>query len=82
MTLVAGVMDPLTLIDLSQRYNSIFFNAHSTECARLSAGSLLALVEEVVAGRVANGLAVIRYNAFYFEQTPFRTDLSPSPIEF
>ena len=42
------------------RYNSIYFNEHSSMAARLSAGSTLALVEAVCQRRITNGFAIVR----------------------
>jgi hypothetical protein len=42
------------------RYNSVYFNEHSTAAALLSAGSTLALTEAVCRRHLRNGLAIVR----------------------
>jgi len=50
------------------RYNSIYFNAHSSLSARLSAGNTLALVEAVSRGMIKNGFAIVRPPGHHAEQ--------------
>jgi len=50
------------------RYNSIYFNGHSSLAARLSAGNTLALVEAVSRGMVKNGFAIVRPPGHHAEQ--------------
>lgn len=46
--------------NLAGSYNSIYLNAKSSECALLSAGSVVQLTEDVVTGKVKNAVAVVR----------------------
>lgn len=43
-----------------QQYNSIYFNKHSLDAARLSAGGVIELVDHVVTGELDNGVAIVR----------------------
>ena len=45
---------------LAQNYDSIYFHPAVTESALLAAGCTLALMEEVILGKVLNGAAVVR----------------------
>lgn len=56
---LAGKSDE-ELAELEKNYNSIYFNRDSMISARLSAGSFLGLVSEVITGNLKNGAAVIR----------------------
>ncbi|KAJ1961990.1 Histone deacetylase hda1 [Dipsacomyces acuminosporus] len=49
-----------TLLTSQEKYNSVYLCKESHYCARLSAGGLLSLCEEVVQGRLDSGIAIIR----------------------
>ncbi|KAF7233372.1 hypothetical protein EG68_06928 [Paragonimus skrjabini miyazakii] len=53
-------LEQRTLNRLAQDEDSIYFNRHTYDCARLAAGSVLAVIEEICTGRCMNGVAVIR----------------------
>lgn len=61
-------MAPEKLSEKAAEYNSIYLNEFSTECAYMSAGSLIELMEQVVQGRVHNGVAVIRPPGHHAEE--------------
>ncbi|KAL1507004.1 hypothetical protein AB1Y20_007866 [Prymnesium parvum] len=44
----------------AEAHDSVFLNHASMECARLAAGGVLELTREVMAGRVRNGMALVR----------------------
>jgi histone deacetylase 6 len=48
------------LIFLSQRFDSVFMNQASVECALLSAGATVDVTTQVVQGKCRNGIAVVR----------------------
>ncbi|XP_053682261.1 histone deacetylase 6 isoform X1 [Sabethes cyaneus] len=52
--------DPDALEELSSHYDAIFIHPSSYDCSLLSAGSTIELVNAIVAGRVQNGMAIIR----------------------
>ncbi|XP_055523218.1 histone deacetylase 6 isoform X2 [Wyeomyia smithii] len=52
--------DSDALEELSSHYDAIFIHPSSYECSLLSAGSTIELVDAIVAGRVQNGMAIIR----------------------
>ncbi|KAJ2778812.1 Histone deacetylase hda1 [Coemansia javaensis] len=54
------LMEQSMLAALQEKYDSVFLSNESQYCARLSAGGLLALCEEVVRGRLKSGLAIVR----------------------
>eukprot|EP00239_Pterosperma_sp_CCMP1384_P001913 CAMPEP_0197851368 /NCGR_PEP_ID=MMETSP1438-20131217/17903_1 /TAXON_ID=1461541 /ORGANISM="Pterosperma sp., Strain CCMP1384" /LENGTH=532 /DNA_ID=CAMNT_0043464949 /DNA_START=219 /DNA_END=1817 /DNA_ORIENTATION=+ len=45
---------------MAKRYNSVYLNEHSTDCALLAAGSVVNVVEQVVTGVSQNGACVVR----------------------
>ncbi|KAF9925155.1 Histone deacetylase hda1 [Linnemannia zychae] len=53
-------MDRQQLLDVANSYNSIYLNAESAVCARLSCGNLLELCSAVATGKVLNGVAIVR----------------------
>ncbi|XP_064631890.1 histone deacetylase 6-like isoform X3 [Lineus longissimus] len=53
-------MKPRDLIDLEDRYNSVYLSQDAHECASLAAGSLLNVVDHVLTGQCQNGLGIIR----------------------
>ncbi|KAG5445094.1 Histone deacetylase 6 [Clonorchis sinensis] len=55
-----ATLDQTALDSLSNEENSIFFNRHTYDCARLAAGSVLAVVDEVCTGQSLNGVALVR----------------------
>ncbi|OON13666.1 histone deacetylase family protein, partial [Opisthorchis viverrini] len=55
-----AALDQTALDSLSNEENSIFFNRHTYDCARLAAGSVLAVVDEVCTGQSLNGVALVR----------------------
>lgn len=52
--------DKIDLIDEAENFNSIYFNKYSLQAAKLSAGSVIDLVDKVVTGELDNGLAIVR----------------------
>ncbi|XP_055626253.1 histone deacetylase 6 isoform X1 [Toxorhynchites rutilus septentrionalis] len=48
------------LEELSSHYDAVFIHPSSYECSLLSAGSTIELVDAIVAGRVQNGMAIVR----------------------
>jgi acetoin utilization deacetylase AcuC-like enzyme len=48
------------LLEEAEQFDSVYLNEETVTCARKAAGGLMRLVREVVEGRQANGLAVIR----------------------
>ncbi|XP_058444498.1 histone deacetylase 6 isoform X2 [Malaya genurostris] len=48
------------LEELSSHYDAIYIHPSSYDCSLLSAGSTIELVDAVVAGRVQNGMAIVR----------------------
>ncbi|KAJ2355969.1 Histone deacetylase hda1 [Coemansia erecta] len=54
------LMEKATLLATQQKYDSVFLCRESQYCARMSAGGLLALCEEVARGKLDSGLAIIR----------------------
>mmetsp|Transcript_29939 Transcript_29939/g.41454 ORF Transcript_29939/g.41454 Transcript_29939/m.41454 type:complete len:484 (-) Transcript_29939:223-1674(-) len=48
------------LINVARRYNSVFLNSHSVDCALLAAGCVLRVVEQVMSGSTSNGACVVR----------------------
>ncbi|CAH8494399.1 unnamed protein product [Schistosoma turkestanicum] len=60
-TIAATVnMNQTVLNDLGATENSVYFNPHTYDNARLASGSLLAVIDEVCSGESLNGLALIR----------------------
>nr|CAH8845386.1 unnamed protein product [Trichobilharzia regenti] len=53
-------VDQSTLNDLAAVEDSIYFNRHTYDSARLASGSVIAVVDEVCSGGSLNGVAVIR----------------------
>lgn len=51
---------PERLITISRNYNSIFINQATFPAARLAAGCVVELTQQVVAGKVKNGAAIVR----------------------
>lgn len=45
---------------LQNMYNSIYLNKHSYHCALLSAGGVTELCDQVVTGKISNGIAIVR----------------------
>ncbi|XP_025069468.1 histone deacetylase 6 isoform X3 [Alligator sinensis] len=45
---------------LSDTYDSVYLHPNSYHCARLAAGTVLAVVDKVLSGELRNGLALIR----------------------
>ncbi|KAJ2851733.1 Histone deacetylase hda1 [Coemansia brasiliensis] len=54
------LMEKATLLVTQKKFDSVFLCKESQYCARMSSGGLLALCKEVAAGRLNNGLAIIR----------------------
>ena len=52
--------DPVTLIEMANSYNSIYFSNSSAISARVACGGLMALTDATLSGRVRNGFAIIR----------------------
>lgn len=48
------------LLATQDEFNSIYLSPGSVQAARLSAGSVVAMTEQVVAGRIKNGVCVVR----------------------
>lgn len=46
--------------NMASEFNSIYLNDQSMDCALISCGSLLSLLEKVVYGDLRNGFAIIR----------------------
>uniref|UniRef100_A0A670JWF8 Protein deacetylase HDAC6 n=1 Tax=Podarcis muralis TaxID=64176 RepID=A0A670JWF8_PODMU len=53
-------MSEAELRSLSDTYDSVYLHPNSYRCACLAAGSVLQLVEKVLAGKLRNGLALVR----------------------
>ncbi|XP_054859461.1 histone deacetylase 6 isoform X2 [Eublepharis macularius] len=53
-------MSEAELRSLSDAYDSVYLHPNSYRCACLAAGSVLQLVEKVLAGELRNGLALVR----------------------
>lgn len=53
-------MKPRQLLQMEKAYNSVYFNSHSYQCARLSAGGVVELCENVIKHNVKNGVAIVR----------------------
>ncbi|XP_077185614.1 protein deacetylase HDAC6 isoform X2 [Paroedura picta] len=53
-------MSEAELRSLSDTYDSVYLHPNSYRCACLAAGSVLQLVEKVLAGELRNGLALVR----------------------
>ncbi|XP_061470052.1 histone deacetylase 6 isoform X2 [Rhineura floridana] len=53
-------MSEAELRSLSDTYDSVYLHPNSYRCACLAAGSVLQLVEKVLAGELCNGLALVR----------------------
>jgi len=53
-------MKPRDLYRLTDEFDSVYFNNNSFLAARLAAGSLISVTDEVLSGRAHNGVAVIR----------------------
>ncbi|KAJ2562181.1 Histone deacetylase hda1 [Coemansia sp. RSA 1822] len=54
------IMERATLLETQKKHDSVFLCKESQYCARMSAGGLLALCEDVVRGKLHSGLAIIR----------------------
>ncbi|KAJ2745044.1 Histone deacetylase hda1 [Coemansia sp. BCRC 34301] len=54
------LMEKSSLIEAQEEYDSVYLCAVSLYCARLSAGGLLTLCNEVARGQLDSGLAIIR----------------------
>ncbi|CAL8098558.1 unnamed protein product [Calicophoron daubneyi] len=52
--------DQQTLNELGNEESSVYFNKHTYDSARIAAGSVLAIVDEVCTGQSTNGIAIIR----------------------
>jgi histone deacetylase 6 len=53
-------MNDAQLSKLEYSYNSVYFNKHSYASALLSAGGVVELCDEIVQGKLANGIAIVR----------------------
>ena len=53
---------------LASSYNSIYLNNKTERCARLSAGSLLQVVDGVLNGDIQCGVAIVRPPGHHAEQ--------------
>jgi len=58
----------MPLKSLERMYDSIYLNKKSGEAARLSAGSTVEIVNQVVEGKLRNGVAVVRPPGHHAEQ--------------
>ncbi|KAJ1843108.1 Histone deacetylase hda1, partial [Coemansia sp. RSA 2708] len=54
------LMEKASLLATQKQYDSVFLCKESQYCARMSAGGLLALCEDVASGRLESGLAIVR----------------------
>ncbi|KAJ1666412.1 Histone deacetylase hda1 [Coemansia sp. RSA 1813] len=54
------IMEKTTLVEAQKKYDSVFLCNETNYCARLSAGGLVSLCNEVAAGRLNSGIAIIR----------------------
>lgn len=45
---------------VASNYESVYLTSSSSSCARIAAGSVVALMERVIKGEIANGFAVVR----------------------
>ena len=53
-------LDKNSLTDLGEIYNSVYLNTNTMLAARLSAGSVVELVNKVVKDELSNGAAIVR----------------------
>jgi len=53
-------LDQTKLFSEEKKFNSIYFNKHSLDAAKLAAGSIIDLVDKVVSDELSNGVAIIR----------------------
>ncbi|KAJ2081078.1 Histone deacetylase hda1 [Coemansia sp. RSA 988] len=54
------IMEKATLLNTQKQFDSVFLCNESHYCARLSAGGLLSLCEEVAKGKLESGIAIVR----------------------
>ncbi len=52
--------DPKKILNIGEVYDDIFANEHSMDCALLSAGSTINLVDSIVFGIIDRGVAIVR----------------------
>ncbi|KAK9723163.1 Histone deacetylase domain [Popillia japonica] len=56
-------MDKLSLSELEEeatKYDAVYFNKHTFECASIAAGCVLSIVENVCREQIQNGMAIVR----------------------
>lgn len=53
---------------IGERYNSVYFNEQTYDCARMAAGSVLQVVDEVLSGRSRSGVCVVRPPGHHAEE--------------
>lgn len=66
MAEVRGTRDELRRT--GERYNSVFFNERTYDCARMATGSVLQVVDEVLGGGSRSGLCVVRPPGHHAEE--------------
>ncbi|KAJ1898722.1 Histone deacetylase hda1, partial [Coemansia sp. IMI 209127] len=54
------IMEKTSLVESQQKLDSVFLCNETNYCARLSAGGLVALCNEVASGKLTSGIAIIR----------------------
>ncbi|XP_052850338.1 histone deacetylase 6 isoform X2 [Drosophila gunungcola] len=56
----AGIRDDERMEELSSRYDSVYIHPSTFELSLLATGSTIELVDQLIAGRAQNGMAIIR----------------------
>lgn len=58
--LMKGIVKRKDLHEASYKFNSVYFHPSTYECATVSAGSVLQVVDEVLNGLSRSGVCVVR----------------------
>lgn len=53
---------------IGDRYNSVYFNEQTFECARMASGSVLQVVDEVLGGQSRSGVCIVRPPGHHAEE--------------
>ncbi len=53
-------MNTNELMDLSTKYDSMYFHKNSNQSARFALGSSIELMDSIMTGKVDNGFAIVR----------------------
>lgn len=64
-----GVTDLDKLKSISEKFDGIYFNEHTYDCAMLALGSCLELTDAVLDGKVRNGFAIVRTPGHHAQQS-------------